>query len=104
MAEGDEEGRAYELANEYQKHFPDADTRVTVLGHIQRGGKPSSNDRILASRLGAHAVKGLLEGKQGVAVGVINHEIAFTPFNDAIYGKKDINENLWIMNCILTRS
>jgi 6-phosphofructokinase len=54
--------------------------------------------------LGAHAVKGLLEGKQGVAVGVINHEIAFTPFNDAIYGKKDINENLWIMNCILTRS
>ncbi len=104
VAEGDEQGRAYELANAYQQHFPEADTRVTVLGHIQRGGKPSANDRILASRLGAHAVKGLLEGKQGVAVGVINHEIVFTNFNDAIYGKKDINENLWIMNCILTRS
>jgi 6-phosphofructokinase 1 len=104
VAEGDEEGRAYELASEYQKHFPESDTRVTVLGHIQRGGKPSANDRILASRLGAHAVKGLLEGKEGVAVGVINNEIAFTSFHEAIHGKKDIHENLWIMNCILTRS
>ena len=104
VAEGDEQGRAYELAKAYQEHFPEADTRVTVLGHIQRGGKPSANDRILASRLGAHAVKGLLEGKHGVAVGVINQEIVYTPFQDAIYGKKDINENLWVMNCILTRS
>ncbi len=92
------------LANAYQQHFPEADTRVTVLGHIQRGGKPSANDRILASRLGAHAVKGLIEGKKGVAVGVINHEIVFTKFEEAIYGKKEISENLWIMNGILTRS
>jgi len=104
VAEGDEQGRAYALANAYQQHFPEADTRVTVLGHIQRGGKPSANDRILASRLGAHAVKGLIEGKKGVAVGVINHEIVFTKFEEAIYGKKEISENLWIMNGILTRS
>ncbi len=104
VAEGDEQGRAYELANEYQKHFPESDTRVTVLGHIQRGGKPSANDRILASRLGAHAVKGLLEGHRDVAVGVIHQDIVFTPFQQAIQGSKDIQENLWIMNGILTRS
>lgn len=104
VAEGEEDGRAYELAKKFQNHFPEADTRVTVLGHIQRGGKPSANDRILASRFGAHAVKGLVDGKFGNAVGVINNEIVFTPFQEAIYGEKSINENLWILNGILTRS
>lgn len=103
VAEGEEEGHAYEIAKKFQERFPETDSRVTVLGHIQRGGKPSANDRILASRLGAHAVKSLLEGQQGVAVGIINNQVTFTPFDKAIYEKKDINENLWIMNNILTR-
>jgi 6-phosphofructokinase 1 len=103
VAEGEQDGHAYEIAKKFQERFPQTDSRVTVLGHIQRGGKPSANDRILASRLGAHAVKSLLEGQNGVAVGIINNQVTFTPFEKAIYEKKDINENLWIMNNILTR-
>jgi 6-phosphofructokinase 1 len=57
----------------------------------------------LASRLGAHAVKALVEGKRNVAVGIINNDVTFTPFETAIFHKKNINENLWIMNDIITR-
>jgi 6-phosphofructokinase 1 len=73
------------------------------LGHVQRGGKPTANDRILASRLGAHAVKGLLEGRSNEAVGVVNNAIEYTPFSDAIGKHKDINEKLWELSTILTR-
>lgn len=103
VAEGEEEGHAFDVAKKFQEKFPDTDSRVTVLGHIQRGGKPSANDRILASRLGAHAVKALLEGHRNEAVGVIANDIAFTSFEDAIYHKKDINEKLWVLNDIITR-
>lgn len=103
VAEGETDGHAFDIAKRFQEKFPDTDSRVTVLGHIQRGGKPSANDRILASRLGAHAVKALVEGNYNVAVGVINNEVTFTPFENAIYQKKNINENLWIMNDIITR-
>ena len=103
VAEGDEEGKAYEVADEFRKVYPDADARVTVLGHIQRGGKPTANDRILASRLGAHAVKGLLEGRSNEAVGVVNNIIEYTPFAEAIGKHKDINEKLWELSTILTR-
>lgn len=103
VAEGEEEGHAFEIAEKFKSQFPDTDTKVTVLGHIQRGGKPSANDRILASRLGAHAVKALLEGKKNMAVGVVNGNVTFTPFSEAIYKKKDINEKLWEMNHILSR-
>ena len=102
VAEGETDGHAFDIAKRFQEKFPDTDSRVTVLGHIQRGGKPSANDRILASRLGAHAVKALLEGKRNMAVGVINNEVSFTPFETAIFHKKSINENLWIMNDIIT--
>lgn len=103
VAEGDEEGKAYEVADEFRKVYPDADARVTVLGHIQRGGKPTANDRILASRLGAHAVKGLVEGRSNEAVGVVNNVIVYTPFSEAIGKHKDINEKLWELSTILTR-
>ncbi len=103
VAEGDEEGHAFELAKKFQENYPETDIRVTVLGHIQRGGKPSANDRILASRIGAHAVKALVEGINGQAVGIVNDQVCFTPFETAIYHKKEINENLWVMNNILTR-
>lgn len=103
VAEGEQEGHAFDIAKKFQAKFPDCDSRVTVLGHIQRGGKPTANDRILASRLGAHAVKALTEGIKGVAVGIINNEVVFTPYEQAIYDKKDINQKLWIMNDILTR-
>lgn len=103
VAEGDEEGNAYALAEKFKKQYPDADARVTVLGHIQRGGMPTANDRILASRLGAHAVKALVEGKRNMAVGIVKNQVVFTPFEEAINRKKDINESLWELATILTK-
>lgn len=84
VAEGDEAGGAYNVGETLKKKFPHHDIRVSVLGHIQRGGKPSCMDRVLASRLGVAAVEGLLEGKSKVMVGQINKEIVFTPFAKAI--------------------
>jgi 6-phosphofructokinase 1 len=103
VAEGDEEGNAYGLAEKFKTVYPESDTRVTVLGHIQRGGMPTANDRILASRLGAHAVKALYEGKRNMAVGVVNNQITYSPFEEAINRKKDINEQLWELATILTK-
>jgi len=84
VAEGDEAGGAYNVGEVLKKRFPLIDIRVSVLGHIQRGGKPSCMDRVLASRLGVAAVEGLLEGRTHVMAGQINKEIVFTPFNQAI--------------------
>jgi 6-phosphofructokinase 1 len=84
IAEGDEAGGAYNVGEQLKKKFPKVDIRISVLGHIQRGGKPSCMDRVLASRLGVAAVEGLLEGKTDVMAGQINREIVFTPFSNAI--------------------
>ena len=103
VAEGDEEGRAYEISKRFQAIYPETDCRVTVLGHVQRGGRPTANDRILASRLGAHAIKALIDGRKNEAVGVVNNDIKFTSFQEAIEHKKDIQDNLWVLNTIITR-
>jgi 6-phosphofructokinase 1 len=84
VAEGDEAGGAYNVGEVLKQKFPHTDIRISVLGHIQRGGKPSCMDRVLASRLGVAAVEGLLEGKTDVMAGQINREIVFTPFSHAI--------------------
>ncbi len=84
VAEGDEAGGAFSVGEILTKQFPTYDIRVSVLGHIQRGGSPSCMDRVLASRLGVTAVEGLLAQKAGVMVGQINREIVFTPFANAI--------------------
>lgn len=84
VAEGDEIGGGFNVGEVLKKKFPSYDIRVSVLGHIQRGGKPSCMDRVLASRLGVVAVEGLLAGQTGVMVGQKNKEIVFTPFNHAI--------------------
>lgn len=103
VAEGDEEGRAYDISKRFQAIYPETDCRVTVLGHVQRGGRPTANDRILASRLGAHAVKALIDGRKNEAVGVVDNQIKFTSFQEAIDHKKDIQDNLWVLNTIITR-
>ncbi len=103
VAEGDDEGKAVDLSKRFLEHYPESDTRVVVLGHIQRGGKPTASDRILASRLGAHAVKGLMDGLSNCAVGVVKDEILYTPFAEAIKGKKELNDNLWILNEMICR-
>ncbi len=84
IAEGDEAGGAYKVGEVLKDKFPNSDIRISVLGHIQRGGKPSCMDRVLASNLGVAAVEGLLDGKTDVMVGQINREIVFTPFSQAI--------------------
>lgn len=84
VAEGDEIGGGFNVGEVLKEKFPAYDIRVSVLGHIQRGGKPSCMDRVLASRFGVSAVEGLLHGKSGEMVGQVNREIVFTPFSHAI--------------------
>jgi len=101
VAEGDDEGGAYEIARKVKEQLPEIDTRVTVLGHIQRGGAPSAFDRVLASTLGSVAVKGLLEGQRGVMAGIVDRKVVYTPFEKAIKHHKDINHELLEMSRIL---
>jgi 6-phosphofructokinase 1 len=84
VAEGDEVGGAFNVGEVLKKRFPNYDIRVSILGHIQRGGKPSCMDRVLASRFGVAAVEGVLNGQSGVMVGQVNRELLFTPFDHAI--------------------
>jgi 6-phosphofructokinase 1 len=95
VAEGDDEGGATEIAKKVEQQLPDYQTRVTILGHIQRGGSPTTNDRVLASLLGHAAVEGLLEGKTGMMVGRIHKQIVFTPLEEA-YSKKNKIDRSWI--------
>src|SRR5690606_17529899 len=81
ISEGDEYGGAQKFAEDFKKRF-DVDTRVTILGHIQRGGSPSARDRILASRLGAAAVQALVDGKNKVMAGEMNRDVVFTPMRE----------------------
>ncbi|MDR6783537.1 6-phosphofructokinase 1 [Pedobacter africanus] len=84
VAEGDEVGGAFNVGEILKEKFPNYDIRVSVLGHIQRGGKPSCMDRVLASRFGVAAVEGVLNGQSGVMVGQVNREVVFTKFDQAI--------------------
>jgi 6-phosphofructokinase 1 len=93
VAEGEEAGGAFEVGKLIKEKFPNYDTRVSVLGHIQRGGRPSCMDRVLASRVGVAAVEALLAGHKNEMVGVINGDIAFTPFEMAIKHNVEINPN-----------
>lgn len=94
VAEGDEEGGAFEIAAKLKAQLPYFDPRVTVLGHIQRGGRPTALDRVLASRLGATAVEQLMKGEKNKAVGLINNKVVLTDYKDAITKKKAVNQQL----------
>lgn len=94
VAEGDEEGNATEVAAKVKSHLSDLDIKVTILGHIQRGGSPTARDRIIASRTGIAAVEGLIKGHKSAMAGVVNDEIVFTPFVDTITKHKPISNDL----------
>ena len=83
VAEGDDAGGAYDVAAKVKAKFDRYDTRVVVLGHIQRGGSPTAIDRLLGSRMGHAAVEALLAGRCCEMVGVVNHTITYTPFEKA---------------------
>lgn len=87
VAEGDANGGAYEVAQKVNERYSHYETKVTVLGHIQRGGSPSHWDRVLASRMGVAAVEGLLQGKSNAMIGVVHDKEVFTSFEEAITKK-----------------
>lgn len=94
VAEGDEQGGALILEKKLTSMYPDLKIRSTILGHVQRGGSPSARDRILASRLGSEAINALLEGQSSVTVGIVCDKVVYTPFEQAIEGKKTVSESL----------
>lgn len=95
VAEGDEFGGAEEVAKVVKERLPHMDTRVCILGHIQRGGSPSCMDRLLASRMGYHAVECLMEGKHNVFVGITNNRMNYVPL-DTIGKKKGKVSEEWM--------
>lgn len=94
VAESDLTGGAMGLAERMKIEYPQYDVRVTILGHIQRGGSPTASDRILASRMGEAAINALLEGQRNVMVGIQNDELVYIPFSKAIKNQKPINRDL----------
>ena len=93
VAEDPATGGAMGLAERVENEYPQYDARVTILGHIQRGGSPTAADRILASRLGAAAVEALKEGQRNVMVGLKNGELVYTPFCQALSKTKSIKQS-----------
>ena len=103
VAEGDKTGKnVFELAAYVEQNLPYYEVRVSVLGHMQRGGGPSCFDRVLASRMGVHAVESLRNGASNVMVGVVNDQMQLTPLDLAIKGKSEINQNLLRVTDILS--
>ena len=101
VAEGGKSGNAMEIAAEVEKKFSHYDTKVTVLGHVQRGGTPSCLDREIASKMGVGAVEAILMGKSGILIGIINNNLAITPFADIARTKKTISLESFRINEIL---
>ncbi|MDR1720019.1 MAG: 6-phosphofructokinase [Dysgonamonadaceae bacterium] len=94
VAESEMTGGALGMAERVKKEYPQYDVRVTILGHIQRGGSPTASDRILASRMGAAAIEALLEDQRNVMIGIRDDKIVYVPFSQAIKNDKPINREL----------
>src|SRR3954463_13558818 len=92
VAEGEEFGGANEIARIIHERLTNMDTRVCILGHIQRGGSPTCIDRLIASRMGYHAVESLMEGRHNVMVGILNNKMHYIPLNEAVKKKQRISE------------
>jgi 6-phosphofructokinase 1 len=94
VAESEITGGATGLAERMRIEHPEYDVRVTILGHIQRGGSPSAYDRIIASRMGVAAIDALLDEQRSIMIGIVNNEIVHVPFTKAIKDDKPVNQNL----------
>jgi len=102
VAEGDDAGNAFEISEKLKK-VNDIDYKISILGYIQRGGAPTANDRILASKLGAYAVDLYLAGESGVMAGETKGELCAVSLEDAVNKKKDIDKNLLNIGCFLSQ-
>ncbi|MDD2551793.1 MAG: 6-phosphofructokinase [Dysgonamonadaceae bacterium] len=94
VAESEITGGALQLAERVKNQYPQYDVRVSILGHLQRGGSPTAQDRILASRMGFAAIQALLESQRNIMIGIRNEEIVYVPFSKAIKREKPINPDL----------
>ena len=94
VAESEITGGANALAELMHKEHPEYDVRVTILGHIQRGGSPTAHDRIIASRMGVAAIDALLDEQRSIMIGIVNDEIVHVPFTTAIKDDKPVDETL----------
>lgn len=94
VAESEITGGAMKLAERVKKEYPQYDVRVSILGHLQRGGSPSAQDRILASRMGVAAIQALLENQRNVMIGIRENEIDYVPFKRAIKKDREISQEL----------
>ncbi|MDR0996015.1 MAG: 6-phosphofructokinase [Tannerella sp.] len=94
VAESEVTGGAMGVAERVKKEYPNFDVRVTILGHLQRGGSPSAQDRIMATRMGVAAIDALLEDQRNVMIGIQNEQIVYVPFSKAIRNEKPINRDL----------
>lgn len=103
VAEGDEAGGAFKVSEKIKELFPQLDVRVSILGHIQRGGSPSCMERVNASRMGFAAVKALLDGRRQVMIGIVNRAISFTPFEEAVKHLQEPDPALMKMIGVLAR-
>ncbi len=102
VAEGDDSGGAFEVARKVKENFDEYETRVAIIGHLQRGGAPSCMDRVLASTLGYQAVLALMKGEDGVMIGQVDKQIVYVPFGNATKHNTDINQRLLEMGRILS--
>ncbi|MGB3590076.1 MAG: 6-phosphofructokinase [Nonlabens sp.] len=103
VAEGDKTGEnVFDLKDYVEEHLPEYEVRVSVLGHMQRGGSPTCWDRVLASRMGVKAVESLMDGKTNYMVGILNNEIKLCPIEKAVKGKTKIDMELIRVSDIMT--
>lgn len=94
VAEGDQSGGGFKVAELIKKHNPEFDVRVSILGHIQRGGNPSCMERVNASIVGYNAVKALMNGHTNEMIGIINKQVTYTPFTKAVKHHQKLNKDL----------
>lgn len=94
VAESEITGGAIHYAERVKNEYPQYDVRVTILGHLQRGGKPTAHDRIIASRMGVASIQALMEGQRNVMIGIENDQIVYVPFTKAIKNDKPIDREL----------
>ena len=102
VAEGDDQGGALEVARKVKEKCDTYETRVSIIGHMQRGGSPTCMDRVLASTLGYEAVNALLDGQRGVMIGQINKKTAFIPFEKATKHHQEMNKSMLAMAHVLS--
>ena len=94
VAESELTGGAMHYAERVKNEYPQYDVRVTILGHLQRGGRPTAHDRIIASRMGVASIQALMEGQRNVMIGIENDQIVYVPFAKAIKNDKPIDREL----------